>query len=123
MRQNDCQITSFFISSSPIQLDGRIMVRYTGPKNRLARRFGANVFRKLRNPSTHKQNPPGMHGAKKKKKSEFGTQLEEQQKLRACYWMITRKQLVRYYKEAVLLADNRQEAFMQRLESRSEEHT
>lgn len=94
------------------------MARYTGPKNRLARRFGANVFGKTRNPSAHKQNPPGQHGAKKKKKSDYGIQLEEQQKLRACFGMITRKQLVRYYKEAVLQAENTQEAFLQRLETR-----
>ncbi len=99
-------------------IDGRNMVRYTGPKNRLARRFGANVFGKTRNPSAHKQNPPGVHGAKKKKKSDYGVQLEEQQKLRACFGMITRKQLVRYYKEAVLQAENTQEAFLQRLETR-----
>ena len=94
------------------------MARYTGPKNRLARRFGANVFGKTRNPSAHKQNPPGVHGAKKKKKSDYGMQLEEQQKLRACFGMITRKQLVRYYKEAIAQADNTQEAFLQRLETR-----
>lgn len=94
------------------------MARYTGPKNRLARRFGANVFGKSRNPSAHKQNPPGMHGAKKKKKSDYGVQLEEQQKLRACYGMITKKQLVRYYKEAVRQEENTQEAFLQQLESR-----
>jgi small subunit ribosomal protein S4 len=94
------------------------MARYTGPKNRLARRFGANVFGKTRNPSAHKQNPPGQHGAKKKKKSDYGVQLEEQQKLRACFGMITRKQLVRYYKEAVIQAENTQEAFLQRLETR-----
>lgn len=77
------------------------MVRYTGPKNRIARRFGANIFGRARNPLLHKANPPGMHGAKRKKKSDFGTQLEEQQKLRACYGMLSRKQLLRYYKEAV----------------------
>lgn len=94
------------------------MARYTGPKNRLARRFGANVFGKARNPSAHKQNPPGMHGAKKKKKSDYGVQLEEQQKLRACFGMITRKQLIRYYKESVIQAENTQEVLLQNLETR-----
>ena len=94
------------------------MARYTGPKNRLARRFGANVFGKTRNPSAHKQHPPGQHGAKKKKKSEYGVQLEEQQKLRACYGMIMRKQLLRYYREAVRRETNTQEAFLQQLECR-----
>ena len=61
------------------------MARYTGSKNRLARRFGANVFGKARNPLLHKANPPGMHGAKKKKKSDYGVQLEEKQKLKASF--------------------------------------
>ena len=65
------------------QLLGDKMVRYTGPKNRIARRFGANIFEKARNPMLHKPNPPGVHGAKRKKKSDYGLQLDEQQKLKA----------------------------------------
>ncbi|MBS0629939.1 MAG: 30S ribosomal protein S4 [Verrucomicrobia bacterium] len=76
------------------------MARYTGPKNRIARRLGVNIFGRARNPLLHKANPPGMHGAKRKKKSDYGVQLEEQQKLRASYGMISRKVTVRYYKEA-----------------------
>lgn len=94
------------------------MVRYTGPKNRIARRFGANIFGKARNPLLHKPNPPGVHGAKKKKKSDFGVQLEEQQKLKAIYGMLTRSQLVRYYKEAVRSKGNTPSLFMERLECR-----
>lgn len=76
------------------------MARYTGPKNRIARRFGVNIFSRSRNPLLHKPNPPGMHGAKRKKKSDFGVQLEEQQKLRASFGMISLKQTVRYFKKA-----------------------
>jgi small subunit ribosomal protein S4 len=76
------------------------MARYTGPKNRIARRFGVNIFGRARNPLLHKANPAGMHGAKRKKKSDYGVQLEEQQKLRASYGMVSRKITVRYYKEA-----------------------
>src|SRR3990167_1936432 len=70
------------------------MARYRGPKNRIARRFAANIFGKARNPMLHKQNPAGMHGAKRKKKSEYGLQLEERQKLKAAYGMLSYKQLV-----------------------------
>jgi small subunit ribosomal protein S4 len=77
------------------------MVRYRGPKNRVARRFGANIFGKKRNPLVHKQHPPGMHGARKRKKSDFGAQLEEKQKLRAVYGMLTEKSLLRYYQAAI----------------------
>jgi len=77
------------------------MARYRGPKNRIARRFAANIFGKARNPLLHKQNPPGMHGAKRKKKSDFGMQLEERQKLKALYGMLSQKQLVNAYKKAL----------------------
>ncbi len=76
------------------------MSRFTGAKNRVARRFGVNIFGRKRNPLIHKPNPPGMHGARRRKKSDFGLQLEEKQKLKAIYGMLTEKQLVRYYKEA-----------------------
>ncbi|MBM3197852.1 MAG: 30S ribosomal protein S4 [Chlamydiae bacterium] len=94
------------------------MVRYTGPKNRIARRFGVNIFGRARNPLLHKANPPGMHGAKRKKKSDFGLQLEEQQKLKAVYGMLTEKQLVRYFKEAETSKENTPQAFVERLECR-----
>jgi len=94
------------------------MVRYTGPKNRVARRFGANIFGRLRNPLLHKPNPPGMHGAKKKKKSDFGVQLEEQQKLKAVYGMMTQKQLVNTYKKALKVKGNTAQQLLERLECR-----
>ncbi len=94
------------------------MVRYTGPKNRIARRFGANIFGRLRNPLLHKPNPPGVHGAKRRKKSDFGAQLEEKQKLSAVYGMLTLKQLLRYYHESVKKEGNSAHVLMERLESR-----
>jgi len=94
------------------------MSRYTGPKNRVARKFGANIFNRSRNPLIHKSNPPGMHGAKRKKKSDFGMQLEEVQKLKAIYGMLTRKQLVNYYKRALKKEGNTSHLFQQFLECR-----
>lgn len=94
------------------------MARYTGPKNRIARRFGANIFGRLRNPLLHKPNPPGMHGAKRKKKSDYGLQLDEQQKLKAVYGMLSRKKLVAYYDEAVKRKGNTSHEFIQQIECR-----
>ncbi len=94
------------------------MARYTGPKNRIARRFGVNLFGRLRNPLLHKSNPPGMHGAKRKKKSDYGVQLEEQQKLRALYGMIPRKHLMRYYQAALREKLATPQAFIRHLECR-----
>jgi small subunit ribosomal protein S4 len=94
------------------------MARYRGPKNRLARKFGANIFGRARNPLLHKSNPPGMHGAKRKKKSDFGIQLDEKQKLRAVYGMISNKQLVNSYKEALRQKGATTSIFLELLECR-----
>jgi small subunit ribosomal protein S4 len=94
------------------------MVRYTGKKNRIARRFGVNIFGRSRNPLLHKQNPPGVHGARRRKKSDFGLQLEEKQKLKAIYGMLTEKQLVGYYQKAVHMGGNTSQHFAEMLESR-----
>ncbi len=94
------------------------MVRYTGNKNRIARRYGVNIFGRLRNPLLHKQNPPGVHGARRRKKSDFGVQLEEKQKLKAIYGMITEKQLVAAYKKAINSKSNTAQRLAEILECR-----
>ncbi len=94
------------------------MARYTGPKNRIARRFGANIFGKARNPLVRKPNPPGQHGARRKKKSDYGMQLDEKQKLKAVYGMLSEKQLVLAYKKSNHAKGNTAKLFMQRLECR-----
>ncbi|NGX28631.1 MAG: 30S ribosomal protein S4 [Candidatus Anoxychlamydiales bacterium] len=93
-------------------------MRYTGPKNRIARKFGCNIFGRNRNPLIHKPNPPGVHGAKRRKKSDFGFQLEEKQKLRAAYGLLTNKQLIITYQKASKSAGNTSHNFLQRLECR-----
>jgi len=94
------------------------MSRYTGPKNRIARRFGVNIFGRKRNPLLHKPNAPGVHGARRRKKSEFGLQLDEKQKLKAIYGMLSEKQLIRYYKDAVSKRGNTAHILAQTLECR-----
>lgn len=94
------------------------MARYRGPKNRIARRFGVNIFGRQRNPLLHKQHPPGQHGARRRKKSDFGIQLEEKQKLKAVYGMISEKSLVRYYRQALGMKGNTMDNFQQLLECR-----
>jgi len=94
------------------------MVRYTGKKNRIARRYGVNIFGRSRNPLLHKSNPPGVHGARRRKKSDYGLQLEEKQKLKAVYGMLTEKQLLGYYKKAVALEGNTANHLTEMLECR-----
>jgi small subunit ribosomal protein S4 len=94
------------------------MARYRGPKNRIARRFAANIFGKARNPLLHKQHPPGQHGAKRKKKSDFGMQLDERQKLKAIYGMLSQKQLVNTYRKALKHKGNTAQLLSEFLECR-----
>lgn len=94
------------------------MARYTGNKNRIARRYGVNIFGRARNPLLHKPNPPGVHGARRRKKSDYGLQLEEKQKLKAIYGMLSEKQLVGYFKKAEALEGNTAQHFVEQLECR-----
>ena len=64
------------------------MGRYTGPRTKISRRFGEPIF----GPDKvleRRPNPPGQHGANKRRKkmSEYGTQLREKQKVKAIYGM------------------------------------
>ena len=78
------------------------MSRYTGPKGRLVRRFGTNIFgsEKYDKLLEKRPTPPGMHGhGRRGKASEYKKQLLEKQKLRFMYG-ITERQLRNYYKKA-----------------------
>ena len=56
------------------------MARYTGPKSRIARKFGEGIFGADKVLSK-KNYPPGQHGnSRKRKTSEYGVQLREKQK-------------------------------------------
>ena len=94
------------------------MSRYIGNKNRVARRFGVNIFGRSRNPLLHKPNPPGAHGARRRKKSDYGLQLEEKQKLKAIYGMLSEHQLVNYYKKALNIKGNTASLLAEMLECR-----
>jgi small subunit ribosomal protein S4 len=94
------------------------MSRYLGPKNRIARKFGANIFGRARNPLLHKVNPPGVHGAKRRKKSDYGLQLDEKQKLKAVYGMLTHKQLLLAYRTSLKKPGNTSHNLLSLLESR-----
>lgn len=68
------------------------MARYTGPKSKIARRFGEPIFGPDK--AFDKKNyPPGMHGLnrKRKKQSEYGIQLAEKQKAKYTYGLLERQ--------------------------------
>jgi small subunit ribosomal protein S4 len=68
------------------------MARYIGPKTRMARRFREPIYGPDKN-YEKKNYPPGMHGASKRKKktSEYGTQLMEKQKVKYTYGILERQ--------------------------------
>lgn len=67
------------------------MARYTGPKTRIARRFGEPIFGPDKNLA--KRNfPPGQHGnSRRRKTSEYGLQLREKQKAKYTYGVLERQ--------------------------------
>ena len=68
------------------------MARYTGPKTKIARKFGEAIFGDDKN--FEKRNyPPGQHGNAKRrgKKSEYATQLAEKQKAKYAYGILERQ--------------------------------
>lgn len=95
------------------------MSRFLGKKNRIARKFGVNIFTRKKNPVARRPYGPGQHGNKKgKKRSEFGQQLHEKQKLAYSYGGIPLNTLSRYYKEALGKPGNAVDHFIHILESR-----
>lgn len=68
------------------------MARYTGPKSKIARKFGEPIFGPDK--SFEKKNyPPGQHGSAKRRKkmSEYGIQLQEKQKAKYTYGILERQ--------------------------------
>src|SRR5574344_2417253 len=75
------------------------MARYTGPKTKIARKFGEPIFGPDKVLSK-KNYPPGQHGnSRRKKTSEYGIQLREKQKAKYTYGLLE-KQFRRTYEKA-----------------------
>lgn len=79
------------------------MARYIGPKCKLSRREGTDLFLKsgarALDSKCNLETPPGQHGARRTRLSEYGLQLREKQKVRRTYGVLE-KQFRGYYKEA-----------------------
>ena len=76
------------------------MARYLGPKCKLARREGTDLYLKSARRSLESkckmESAPGQHGAKKSRLSDYGLQLREKQKIRRSYGVLER-QFRRYF--------------------------
>jgi len=97
------------------------VARYIGPKCKLSRREGTDLYLKSGiRPLESKCNverPPGMHGARRGRLSDYALQLREKQKLRRMYGVLER-QFRNYYKKAAQQKGSTGENLLQLLESR-----
>lgn len=94
------------------------MGRYIGPKSKIARKFGEAIFGADK--VLEKKNyPPGQHGLarKRKKVSEYGTQLSEKQKAKATYGLLE-KQFRKTFEEAARIGGITGENLLKLLECR-----
>jgi small subunit ribosomal protein S4 len=97
------------------------MARYTGPKVRVSRRLGTNIFEneKGRKALERRPFPPGAHGRTRRRNngSEYLAQLQEKQKAKYIYGVLER-QFRRTYEEANRLAGPTGENLLRLLELR-----
>ena len=99
------------------------MAKYTGPKCRQCRREGSKLFLKGEKCYTAKcalENrpfPPGQHGQRRGRLSDYATQLREKQKMRRIYGVLER-QFRNYYKKAAQRKGSTGENLLQLLEGR-----
>ncbi|RTZ61955.1 MAG: 30S ribosomal protein S4, partial [Gammaproteobacteria bacterium] len=97
------------------------MARYIGPKCKLARREGTDLY--LKSPARPLDSkckldtPPGQHGARRLRLSDYALQLREKQKLRRIYGVLEKK-FRSYYKEAARQKGNTGENLLRLLEGR-----
>ncbi len=94
------------------------MARYTGPKTKIARKFGEPIFGPDK-AFERKQHPPGQHGNSRRrgKPSEYGIQLKEKQKAKYTYGVLE-KQFSNLFKKAARNKGITGEVLLQLLESR-----
>ncbi|MHB1515030.1 MAG: 30S ribosomal protein S4 [Acidiferrobacteraceae bacterium] len=99
------------------------MARYTDSQCRLCRREGGKLFLKGEKcftdkcPVSKRTYPPGQHGQRRSRLSDYGVQLREKQKLRRIYGVLER-QFANYYAEADRRRGSTGENLLQLLESR-----
>ena len=97
------------------------MARYLGPKCKLSRREGTDLFLKsgvrALDSKCKLETPPGVHGARRGRLSDYGLQLREKQKVRRMYGVLER-QFRNYYKKAASTKGATGENLLQLLEGR-----
>jgi len=88
------------------------------PKHKIDRRLGVNLWGRPKSPINARDYGPGQHGQRRKKPTDFGTQLMAKQKLKGYYGNIGERQFRRYYQEATRRQGDTSENLIELLERR-----
>jgi small subunit ribosomal protein S4 len=94
------------------------MTKRAESKYKINRRLGVNLWGRPKSPINKREYGPGQHGQRRKKVTDFGTQLMAKQKLRGYYGNISEKQFRRYYQEAVRVRGDSSQLLIELLERR-----
>ncbi|MEM6490655.1 MAG: 30S ribosomal protein S4 [Pseudomonadota bacterium] len=76
------------------------MSKIQSSKYKINRRLGVNLWGRPKSPVNKREYGPGQHGQRRKKPTDFGTQLMAKQQLKGYYGNIGEKQFRKYYQEA-----------------------
>jgi small subunit ribosomal protein S4 len=87
-------------------------------KYKINRRLGANLWGRPKSPYNRREYPPGQHGQKRKKPTDFGLQLNAKQRLKGYYGNVSERQMRRYYTEAMRRRGDTSENLIELLERR-----
>ena len=94
------------------------MTKRLSSKYKICRRLGVNLWGRPKSPTNKRDYGPGQHGQRRRKVSDYGTQLNAKQKLRGYYGNITEHQFRRTYTEAARLRGDTGENLIGLLERR-----
>jgi len=94
------------------------MSKRTESKYKINRRLGVNLWGRAKSPLNRREYGPGQHGQRRKKPSDYGTQLSAKQKLKGYYANIGERQFRRLYEEAVRRKGDTGENLIELLERR-----
>jgi small subunit ribosomal protein S4 len=94
------------------------MSKRAGSKYKINRRLGVNLWGRSKSPLNRRDYGPGQHGQRRKKPSDFGTQLMSKQKLKGYYGNIGERQFRRLYEEASRRRGDTGERLIELLERR-----
>ena len=94
------------------------MSKRNSAKYKLDRRMGENIWGRPKSPVNKREYGPGQHGQRRKKPTDYGTQLRAKQQLKGYYGNVSEKQFRRLYDEAIRRRGDSSENLIDLLERR-----